>query len=272
MTAEGDEAVYSADDLIDDVIAAGPGKSDDTPEGRHWAALHNLMVHTRVPAEDAVKNVGLWHPAPYVARLATFADLWRRYIAQSEGSIVQFGVRYGQDLVWLLQLRGLFEPLSYRSIIGFDTFAGHEGHTDIDGTDWMTQDGAFDVPDDYDQYLTHLLAVHANAARPASRNGGVPFSLFKGDVRKTLPEALENELSGLVVGAVFFDMDLYEPTAAALEAILPRCHGNTLLVFDELDSNRMPGETQAVLDTVGLGGLKLESDQWGSMSWTLFGC
>ena len=268
MTDDNDKSVYSADDLIGDVIDAGPAASDDTPEGRHWAALHNLMIHSRVPSGDAIKNLGLWHPAPYVARLATFTDLWRRYIANANGSIVQFGVRYGQDLVWLMQLRGLFEPLSFRSIIGFDTFAGHVGHTDIDGPDWMTQDGAFDVPEDYYQFLTYLLAVHANALRPASRNGGIPFFLVKGDVRKTLPESLENELSGLVVGAAFFDLDLYEPTAAALEAILPRCHANTLLVFDELDSNRMPGETQAVLDTVGLKGLKLEQDPWGSMSWT----
>jgi hypothetical protein len=31
----------------------------------------------------------------------------------------------------------------------------------------------------------------------------------------------------------------------------------------------MPGETQAVLDTVGLGGLKLERNAWDSMSWTV---
>ncbi len=257
--------------LVDDLAGAGPAVNDETPEGLHWAALHNMMIHTPVPPDDILKNLGLWHPANYVARLATFTDLWRNYILHTQGSVVQFGVRYGQDLVWLTQLRGLFEPYSWRSIIGFDTFTGHEGHTDIDGDDWMAQDGAFTVPDNYYQYILQLLAVHANAARPASRNSAIPFWLIEGDVRKTLPEALEGEFRSLTVAAVFFDMDIYDPTATALEMILPRCHADTLLVFDELDSNRMPGETQAVLDTVGLGGLHLERDQWDTMSWARLG-
>ena len=260
----------TVEDLIDDILDVGPADSA-TPEGRHWAALHNLFVHNEVPAEDVVKNLGMWHPATYVARLVTFAELWQRYILQSEGSIVQFGVRYGQDFVWFTQLRGLYEPYAYRSIIGFDTFEGHQGHTDVDGSDWMAQDGAFAVPDKFDEYLAALSWVHANASRPAVRNTAMPLVLVKGDVRKTLPEQLDGELRSLVAAAVFFDLDIYEPTAAALEAILPHCHANTLLVFDELDSNRMPGETQAVLDTVGLGGLALERNQWASMSWATLG-
>ena len=152
------------------------------------------------------------------------------------------------------------------------TFAGHVGaDRDIDGDDWMTQDGAFTVPDGYDEYLHQLVNVHANTGRLASRIQAAPVGVWKGDIREVLPGLLDKELKSLVVAAAFFDLDIYEPTVAALETILPRCHAGTLLVFDELNSNRMPGETQAVLDTVGLGGLRLERSLWDSMSWATLG-
>jgi hypothetical protein len=258
-----------SDEQVAALEAIGPAESDGNPEGTHWAALHNLYTRSPVAGNDQIKNLGLWHPAPYTARLVTFADLYRRYIVDTHGTVIQFGVRYGQDLIWLIQLRSLLEPWSYRPIIGFDTFTGHAGTTpEIDGDDWMVQEDAFGVPEHYEGYLQHLVDIHSNMGRLAGRIGAAPVGLFKGDVRDTLPALLEDDLKSLVVGAAFFDLDLYAPTVAALEAILPRCHAGTLLVFDELDANRMPGETRAVLDTVGLRGLRLERSPWDSMSWT----
>ncbi len=260
------------DERVQDLVDLGPAESDGNPEGNHLAALHNLYVRNPVAELDTIKNLGLWQPTPYTARLVTFADLWRRYIVDSQGSVIQFGLRYGQDLVWFIQLRSLYEPWALRPILGFDTFAGHLGaDPDIDGDDWMTQDGAFTVPDGYEDYLHQLVNVHANTGRLASRIQSAPVGVWKGDIREVLPDLLDKELKSLVVAAAFFDLDIYEPTVAALETILPRCHAGTLLVFDELNSNRMPGETQAVLDTVGLGGLKLERSLWDSMSWATLG-
>lgn len=259
----------TSEDQIDALVEIGPGAADASAESRHLAALHNLFARRHmVPDSELVKQLGIWHPQVYTARLIMFADLWRNHIQYTAGSVLLFGVRYGQDLTWLIQLRGLIEPYSRRPIIAFDTFEGHKGHTDIDGDDWMVQDGAFDVAEGYESYIYQVAAVHANAARLAGENYPPIVEIVKGDVRETLPALLEGKLSSLVVGAAFFDLDIYEPTVAALQAVLPRCHAKTLLVFDELDANRMPGETHAVLDTVGLGGLSLERDVWDTMSWT----
>ena len=55
-----------------------------------------------------------------------------------------------------------------------------------------------------------------------------------------------------------FDMDVYEPTKAAIACVVPRLTRGSLLVFDELNCRHFPGETQAVIEGLGLGKLRLE--------------
>jgi hypothetical protein len=61
-----------------------------------------------------------------------------------------------------------------------------------------------------------------------------------------------------VVSLLFLDFDLYEPTRVALENFVPRMPKGAILAFDELDNPLWPGETKAVIDTLGMGKLKLE--------------
>jgi hypothetical protein len=85
--------------------------------------------------------------------------------------------------------------------------------------------------------------------------------LFKGDVVATIPPFLEQH-PHLVVSLLFLDMDLYEPTKAALQHFVPRMPRGALLVFDELDNPMWPGETMAVLEEIGLGQLALRRLEW----------
>ena len=61
----------------------------------------------------------------------------------------------------------------------------------------------------------------------------------------------------LVVSLLFLDLDLYEPTVAALRHFVPRMPRGAVLAFDELDNPLWPGETSAVLDEIGLSRLEL---------------
>src|SRR5262249_4704806 len=76
-------------------------------------------------------------------------------------------------------------------------------------------------------------------------------ALVKGDATKTIHEHLE-EHPETVVALAYFDFDLYAPTKACLEAILPRLTRGSVLAFDELNCPEFPGETLAVMETVGL--------------------
>lgn len=259
-------------DAIDRWATRGPIEPYDArPRSITWAALANLHFAGAVPAAEHVKNLGLWHPHIYTGRLLEFADIYRHHIVGTAGSVLQFGVRFGQDLVWLVKLRTLFEPHSVRHIVGFDTFAGHRGTDEVDGDDWIVQDGALDVPEGYESFLLDVLITHAAAGSFVGEDTGGTVAIVKGDVRATLPDVLTNDYRHLVVAAAFFDLDLYEPTRVALQALLPRLHKGSVLVFDELDAPRMPGETRALMDSVGLGSLNLKTGLWDTMSYAIYG-
>jgi hypothetical protein len=74
---------------------------------------------------------------------------------------------------------------------------------------------------------------------------------------QTIPEYVKNN-QHLVVAMLYLDFDLYEPTKLALETFLPRMPKGAVIAFDELDQAQWPGETLAVLETVGLRNLKIE--------------
>ena len=57
---------------------------------------------------------------------------------------------------------------------------------------------------------------------------------------------------------LYLDFDLYEPTCAAIEHLLPRMPKGAILAFDELDNPLWPGETRAAIDKLGLNRLRIE--------------
>jgi hypothetical protein len=83
----------------------------------------------------------------------------------------------------------------------------------------------------------------------------------KGDVTETNPQFVK-EHPHLVVSLLFIDLDLYEPTKAALEHFLPRMPKGSVLAFDELDNPQWPGETLAAIEQAGFGKLELRRMEW----------
>jgi hypothetical protein len=53
------------------------------------------------------------------------------------------------------------------------------------------------------------------------------------------------------------DFDIYAPTKVALEAFLPRMPRGAVLVFDELNEERFPGETVVALELDLIRNLRL---------------
>jgi hypothetical protein len=61
---------------------------------------------------------------------------------------------------------------------------------------------------------------------------------------------------------LFLDFDLYEPTKVAIENFLPRMPKGAVIAFDELDNPIWPGETLALLDSIGINKLRLQRLEW----------
>ena len=52
--------------------------------------------------------------------------------------------------------------------------------------------------------------------------------------------------------------NVYEPTKVALEHLVPRMPKGAILFFDELNDGSWPGETAAVMETVGISNLRIQ--------------
>lgn len=231
--------------MADDEIRVLQGEKS----GQERDALAALTEHLKtspVPASELHSNLGLYIRRQELSRILYLNELYQK-IVPVHGMIMEFGVRWGANLAMLTSLRGMYEPYNYsRQIVGFDTFEGFAGSSGADGDGHL--EGDYGVSKGYENILSDLLSIHETFS-PISQMK--KHELVKGDVRETLPKWLEDNPHGLVAMA-YFDMDIYEPTKFAINAIKPRLHKGSILVFDELGCKEFPGETMAVLEELDL--------------------
>jgi hypothetical protein len=196
----------------------------------------------------------------YVPRqaLTTFISRYEIFkkVLTVQGSIVECGVFFGGGLMTFAQLSSIFEPVnSQRKIIGFDTFSGFPEVTAKDYPSSETsllERGGLAI-DSYDDIAQAIALFDSN--RFLRHIGKV--ELVRGDATKTIPEYL-NQNPHTVVSLLYLDFDIYLPTKTAIEHFVPRMPRGAVIAFDELNSKFWKGETIALLDTLGIGKLKLE--------------
>jgi len=207
-----------------------------------------------IPDEEKLANLGLFLTSKNLARILFFYEMYKK-IVESHGVVMEFGVRWGQNLSLFSALRGIFEPFNrHRKIIGFDTFAGFSGISQKDGLKCRCADGSFSVAENYEDYLENILALQEKLNPMAHIKR---FELIKGDATKTIP-AYFKQHPETIVSLAIFDFDIYKPTKAALRAVKPHLAKGSVLVFDELCDEIFPGETIAVQEVFGINNLKVK--------------
>jgi hypothetical protein len=221
-------------------------------ERENRTALMNLLKNTPIPATELDSNVGLYCTRQTLSRILYMHELYQQII-NVHGVIMEFGIRWGHNLALFSSFRGIYEPYNYsRKIVGFDTFDGFPSVAAQDGAAVAT--GDYSVTKDYQPHLKQILDIH-QALSPLPH---IPkYELVKGDAIVTVPKYLE-ENPHTIVALVCVDFDLYAPTKACLEAILPRVPKGGIIAFDELNHPQFPGETTAVLETIGLQKYRLQ--------------
>ena len=76
-------------------------------------------------------------------------DFMYKNIIDVQGIVMEFGVRWGQNLSLFSALRGIYEPYNrHRKIVGFDTFKGFPSIHEKDGTSDMMKKGQLALTDD----------------------------------------------------------------------------------------------------------------------------
>lgn len=225
-----------------------------SPEKNHQCRFFELLKTSPIPDDEFLANLGLFLTSKNLSRLLFFYEIYQK-IVHTHGIIVEFGVRWGQTLSILSALRGILEPFNrHRKIVGFDTFEGFKGLSDKDGAECKCVDGSFSVSPGYKQYLDSILALQEQL-NPVSHLK--KYELVQGDAKKTVPKYLQKHPETLISLAIF-DFDIYEPTKAALDAIKSHLFKGSVLIFDELSDNIFPGETLALMETFGVGNLRIQ--------------
>jgi hypothetical protein len=188
--------------------------------------------------------------AKFLARYEIF-----KQILDVNGSVIECGVLHGGGVLAFAKLSAILEPTNHvRKIIGFDTFEGFPSVHAVDhkGDSSHLRVGALTgSPLDDVQRAVDLFDVN----RPLAH---IPkIELVKGDLCKTAPEYVAAN-PHLVVSLLYLDVDLYEPTKAALEHFVPLMPKGAIVVFDQLNAKMFPGETRAVDEVLGLKKIRIQ--------------
>lgn len=202
---------------------------------------------------DKLDNFPKYIRRQKVTRYIALYEIFKR-ILPVKGSIVECGVYQGFGLMTWANLSAVLEPNNLtRRIYGFDTFEGFKESRDKDkGRGFVPERGDLKA-DSYAELLELIRIYDSNRFL-----GHVPkVSLIKGDATITIPKFVEKN-KHLVVSLLFLDMDLFEPTKVAVEQFFPRMPKGAVIAFDELDNPIWPGETLALLDSVGINRLRIE--------------
>jgi hypothetical protein len=215
--------------------------------------LTQLLEKCPIPADEIQSNLGLFINRQSMARFLWIHELYRNII-NVPGVIMEFGVRWGQNLALFQSLRGIYEPYNYtRKVIGFDTFSGFAGTTGVDGTADIIAEGSYSVTEGYEKYLEQILQYH-ELESPVSHIK--KHALVKGDAGKTAEQYIADNPE-TIIALAYFNMDIYQPTAKALQAIKPCLCKGSIIGFDELNCPHFPGETTALKEVLGLDKYRL---------------
>lgn len=209
---------------------------------------------------EKLQNFPKYVPTQDMRRFVGRYEIFKT-ILDVHGSIVECGVLFGGGLMAWAQLSEIFEPFNHlRNIIGFDTFAGFGELSEKDGTGRAAQlkpgglaiDAQADIEQAVALYDRNRVLKHIQKVR-----------LVRGNACETIPAYVEQN-PHLVVSLLWLDFDVYAPTVAALTHLVPRMPKGAVIAFDELNHELWPGETVAVMESMGLSRLRIRRFPFGS--------
>lgn len=223
-------------------------------EQKFFSEISNYWESSSGTVADKLYSFGRFTPRQAIATFLARERIFQK-IRNVHGHIVECGVFRGAGLFSWSHLSSIFEPYNHvRRIVGFDSFAGFPNITDEDGANDLPYKHSGGLAVDVEQEIRDAINLH-DLNRPLghlSRN-----EIVVGDALETIPKYVEDN-KHLVVALLYLDFDLYEPTRIAIETFWPRMPKGSVVVFDELNQKYWPGETMALLDSIGIENLRIQ--------------
>lgn len=229
-------------------------KQEENFQSQNRNELLQLFRQSPIPEEEVLSNLGLFINRQKMSRILFMHELYKK-ILDVNGVIMEFGVRWGQNLSLYESFRGMYEPYNHgRRIIGFDTFQGFPETHNKDGKHDIVQKGAYSTTEGYESYLEKILSYHESESPIAHIK---KFEIIKGDASVTVNSFLDGN-PHLIIAFAYFDFDIYKPTYDCLLAIKSRLCKGAIIGFDELNTAQFPGETVAFDEVFGINNYKVQ--------------
>ena len=226
-------------------------------EGEVGKSIATIFERSPQDTETKLENFPKYVRRQRLKRFLAMYEVFKR-VLPVKGSVVECGVYHGFSLMTWAKLSTILEPENLtRRVYGFDTFDGFPSIGDGDRSPLADPTLGDLCADCYEELLQLIREYDRDRFL-----GHVPkVKLVRGDMTETIPQFLAAH-PHLVVSLLFIDCDLLAPTRAALEGFVPRMPKGAVIAFDDLDNPLWPGETRGLLETMGIGGLRLQRLDW----------
>ncbi|OEU70993.1 MAG: hypothetical protein BA863_18850 [Desulfovibrio sp. S3730MH75] len=207
----------------------------------YWETINGFLASSSISAEDMLKNYPAFIRRRDLPRLLAHYELFK-LIKDVPGSIVELGVYLGAGLFTFSKLLETFCPGDRsRKVYGFDTFEGYTNFkkNDAESKEWIEDSIGTKVSN------VEMMQKLCDINNLDNFIAGVERSvIIPGDVSKTVPEFAKNP-NGLRISLLYFDTNLYEPTAAGLEHLYKYVIPGGIVAFNGFGIPPWEGEAKA---------------------------
>lgn len=159
-----------------------------------------------------------------------------RQTVRVPGDVLEFGAWHGATTLLFAKMLQLVDPHGIKVVHAFDIWEGG-----FELARWRAQDNP-DVATQYAGTYAGDLGVILDMLRLYRLEAAV--ELHRGRIEETWPQ-FRDARPAQRVSVALMDVDLYEPTKAALQGLHERMSVGGFIVFDEYGFADWPGETQA---------------------------
>jgi len=171
------------------------------------------------------------------------------------GGILECGVYFGGGFMTWALIAAALEPYNYQcKVVGFDTFEGAKGLTDVDlrNPHFKRTEGEYYAPS-HDDLIQAIELFDRDRALPHLPKA----ELVKGDIRETCHNYVDQHPE-MAVRILHIGMNIYSPTVETLKAFMPRLSAGGVVAIDGLNY-ATAGCMQALNEIVGNRRLKLRT-------------
>ena len=244
--------------------ATGQRYGSSTPHDQEmWDRLETAVDKAGHGPADVLESFPVYVRRVNLTRFLAHYELYRK-VKSLPGNIVECGVYRGAGLFTWAKLLEIFHAGDRtRRVFGFDNFAGFTRIDEKDGPTYAhcnKVEGGWNAAPFYDELKEHIDLFHADSFLPRARR----IVLVEGDLKVSAKEFVEKN-PGLRISLLHLDVDLYEPTKAALEAFYPLVVKGGVVVFDEYGLTEWGGESRAAEEYFGAAMPRIRKFEFASL-------